>query len=75
MKIYKLRKAKIEDSTSILRLIKELAEFENESNSVKLKVEDIKKDGFGLEPKFSCFVVEASDIIVGIALYYPRYST
>ena len=75
MKIYKLRKAKIEDSTSILRLIKELAEFENESNSVKLKVEDIKQDGFGFEPKFSCFVVEASDIIVGIALYYPRYST
>ena len=75
MEKYRLRKAKINDSESILDLIRELAEYENEPNSVKIKVEDIKKDGFGLKPKFNCFVVEFKNQVVGMALYYPRYST
>ncbi len=75
MQNFKIRKARINDSKSILKLLKELAEFENEPNAVKLKVEDVEIDGFGPEPKFNCFVVEASGSIVGMALYYPRYST
>tara|TARA_B100000768_G_C11253653_1_gene365317 strand:+ start:323 stop:814 length:492 start_codon:yes stop_codon:yes gene_type:complete len=75
MQNYKLRKAKFKDSDSILKLIIELAEFENEPNAVNLKVEDIENDGFGSKPKFKCFVVETGNSIIGMALYYPRYST
>ena len=41
MEKYRLRKAKINDSESILDLIRELSEYENEPHSVKIKVEDI----------------------------------
>jgi len=75
MQNYNLRKADFNDSNSIFKLIKELAEFENESNSVHINVEDIENDGFGSAPKFKCFVVEKDNYIIGMALYYPRYST
>ena len=70
-----IRKAKISDSKSIINLINELAEFEKEPNSVKLNQTDIENHGFGKSPKFSCFVAENKGEAVGMALYYPRYST
>lgn len=75
MQNYILRNGEKSDSLSILSLIKELAEFENEPNAVNLSVLDIENDGFGLTPKFKCFVVEANSKLIGMALYYPRYST
>tara|TARA_B100001559_G_scaffold158379_1_gene132766 strand:- start:1437 stop:1922 length:486 start_codon:yes stop_codon:yes gene_type:complete len=70
-----IRLADIKDSEEILKLIKELAEFENELEKVELNLMDIKNDGFGKNPIFICFVAEYLDSIVGIALFYPRYST
>ncbi len=70
-----IRLADIKDSEEILKLIKELAEFENELEKVELNLMDIKNDGFGKNPIFKCFVAEYMDSIVGIALFYPRYST
>lgn len=70
-----IRLADIKDSEEILKLIKELAEFENELEKVELNLMDIKKDGFGKNPIFKCFVAEFMGSIVGIALFYPRYST
>ncbi len=75
MQNYNIRNAEFKDSNSILKLIKELAEFENEPNSVHINVDDIENDGFGPVPKFKCFVAEIDNIIIGMALYYPRYST
>ena len=75
MQNYILRNAELRDSLSILNLIKELAEFENEPNAVNLSVQNIKNDGFGSTPKFKCFVVEVNSSVIGMALYYPRYST
>jgi GNAT superfamily N-acetyltransferase len=75
MQNYNIREAEFNDSSPILKLIKELAEFENEPNAVNLLVEDIQKDGFGVKPKFKCFVAEIDNCIIGMALYYPRYST
>jgi len=75
MQNYNIREAEFNDSSSILKLIKELAEYENEPNAVNLLVEDIQKDGFGVKPKFKCFVAEMDNCIIGMALYYPRYST
>ena len=70
-----IRLAEIKDSEQILNLIKELADFENELEKVELNLSDIKKDGFGKNSVFKCFVAEYMNSIVGIALFYPRYST
>ncbi len=70
-----IRKGNPEDMEAVLSLIKELAVFENESNAVVITAEDLVRDGFGSAPLFHVFVAEVESKIVGIALYYYRYST
>jgi len=71
----KLRKAVESDMKSVLHLIKELATFENEPDAVDITEEILIKDGFGEFPAFETIVAELNDEIVGIALFYQRYST
>lgn len=71
----KIRKAIFDDSEAILALIKELAVFEKEPDAVEVSLLDIQSDGFGENPKFHCFVAEVNERVVGMALFYPRYST
>jgi len=70
-----IRLAVKEDMPRVLELIQELATFEKEPEAVEVSVSDLEKDGFGTQPKFTCFVLEVDHIIEGIALVYPRYST
>lgn len=63
------------DMPRVLELITELAVFEKEPNAVEVTVSDLQNDGFGDNPKFTCFVIEVENTIEGIALVYPRYST
>ena len=70
-----IRKGNSEDMEAVLGLIQELADFENESNAVVITVEDLVRDGFSATPLFHVFVAEVETEIVGIALYYYRYST
>ena len=70
-----IRKAQKSDAASILFLIQELAIFEKEPRAVIVTQAQIEKDGFGDHPLFECFVAEVTDQVVGMALYYPRYST
>jgi GNAT superfamily N-acetyltransferase len=70
-----IRKAGIEDMKNVLDLIQELAIFENEPDAVVVTVDDLVKDGFSENPLFHCFVAELEREIIGIALYYYRYST
>jgi GNAT superfamily N-acetyltransferase len=71
----RIRKAVISDSSAILNLIKELAVYEKEPESVKLTVTDIEQYGFGDTPLFECLVAESEEKVVGMALYYQRFST
>ena len=74
----KIRKAQKEDMNGVLALIQELAVFEKEPDAVLITVDDLVRDGFGDKPLFHVFVAEAENDpneIVGIALYYYRYST
>lgn len=80
----KIREGQKEDMPAVLSLIKELAAFEKEPEAVVLTVDDLVRDGFGKNPLFHTFVAfvndEANDSkqteeIVGVALYYYRYST
>ena len=75
-----IRKGNPEDMKCVLGLIQELAIFENEPDAVIITEEDLIRDGFGEKPLFHVFVAEIiNDLnekeIVGIALYYYRYST
>lgn len=70
-----IRKGNPEDMNSVLGLIKELAIFEKEPDAVVITVDDLIRDGFGEKPLFHVFVAEVDSEIVGIALYYYRYST
>ena len=79
-----IRKAVKEDMKSVLDLIQELAVFEKEPTAVVITVEDLVRDGFSANPLFYCFVAEVDSDpseseqakqIIGIALYYYRYST
>ena len=72
---FKIRKARPEDMPAVLELIQELAEFEKEPDAVIISAEDLKRDGFGTNPAFTCFVAEAAGKIEGMALCYFRYST
>jgi len=69
------RLATKQDMPRVLELINELAVFEKESNAVEVTLSDIVNDGFGSNPKFTCFVLEVENNVEGIALVYPRYST
>lgn len=73
-----IRRGKAEDMKAVLGLIQELADFEKEPDAVLITVEDLIRDGFGPNPLFHVFVAEVESDpkeIVGIALYYYRYST
>jgi len=70
-----IRKGTPTDMPAVLSLIKELAVFEKEPDAVVVTEEDLVRDGFSPNPLFHCFVAEVNDRIIGIALYYYRYST
>lgn len=72
---FTIRRGVKEDAQSVLNLITELAIFENEPHAVEITVTDILKDGFSSNPKFNLFVAEEENNIIGIALFYERYST
>ncbi|MBM6499553.1 GNAT family N-acetyltransferase [Flavobacterium macrobrachii] len=70
-----IRKGEKKDMKAVLELIQELATFEKEPDAVVVTVSDLEKDGFGETPLFHTFIAKINDEIVGIALYYYRYST
>jgi len=71
-----LRPGEKKDAKAILNLIIELAIFEKLPNEVELTINDLIKDGFSSNPKFKTFVAqEPKGTIIGMALFYERYST
>uniref|UniRef100_A0AAA9T1Y9 Spermidine/spermine N1-acetyltransferase family member 2 n=1 Tax=Bos taurus TaxID=9913 RepID=A0AAA9T1Y9_BOVIN len=78
-----IREAKEGDCGNILRLIRELAEYEKLSDQVKISEEALRADGFGETPFYHCLVAEIlsapgepqGPCVVGYGLYYFSYST
>lgn len=70
-----IRVGRKEDLPRVLELIKELAEFEKAPHEVINTVEMLEKDGFGPQPIYGFFVAEKNSRIVGLSLFYWRYST
>ena len=72
---FKVRLGKKEDMQAVFNLITELALFEKEPDAVEITVTDLVRDGFSKTPKFKVFVAEQEHNIIGIALFYERFST
>jgi GNAT superfamily N-acetyltransferase len=71
----KIREGRKEDLPRVLELVKELAKYEKAPHEVINTVAQMEKDGFGPNPVFGFFVCENKNGIVGLSLYYWRYST
>lgn len=72
---FTIRKAIKKDASNILALIQHLADFEKEPEAVVVTVKEIENDGFGEHPLFQTFIAEVDGKVIGMALYYYRYST
>jgi GNAT superfamily N-acetyltransferase len=70
-----IRKGVKTDLPRVLELVKELAEYEKASHEVTNTLVRMEADGFGEKPIFGFFVAQSKEGIVGLSLYYYRYST
>lgn len=71
----KIRKGTENDIPAVLDLIKELAVYEKAPHEVTVTVSQMKVWGFGDDKLFDFFVAEYEGVIIGLALYYFKYST
>jgi GNAT superfamily N-acetyltransferase len=71
----RIREGTVRDMPAVLQLIKELAAFEKEPEAVVVTVDELVRDGFGSTPLFHTFVAEQDNEIIGMAVFYYRYST
>lgn len=70
-----IRKGEKSDLSAVLGLIKELAAFEKAPEEVTNTLEAMEENGFGETPVFGFHVAEDEGVIIGMALYYVKYST
>jgi len=73
--IIQIKKGQQEDLPEVLNLIKELAEYEKAPGAVVVTIEEMQNWGFGKGKMFDFFVAVNDGKIVGLALYYFKYST
>ena len=70
-----IRQGTKEDLPVALELIRELAIYEKAEHEVVNTVAMMEKDGFGPHPVFGFIVAEEGGEIIGMSMYYYRYST
>lgn len=70
-----IRRALQTDCPRLLELIYELAVYEKAPQEVTVSLAHFSESGFGANPVWWGFVAELDGIVVGMALYYVRYST
>lgn len=72
---FSLRPGQPADVPQVFALVQELALFEKAPEQVTNTPEAMLRDGFGENPLFGLLVAEVDGRIVGMSLYYFRYST
>ena len=70
-----IKKGTPHDIPQALQLVKELAAYEKAPDEVEVTIEEMTEWGFGKNKQFDFFVAVENDVIVGLALYYYKYST
>lgn len=74
-KTIQIREAVSADVPFILGLIRELADYEQAAGQVEVTESELLRDGFGDAPAFNCLVAILDGRIVGMALFFFKYST
>jgi GNAT superfamily N-acetyltransferase len=78
---FTIRRAVITDCVQMMGLIRELAVFEKAPDAVTVTQEHFTESGFGKNPVWQAFVAgipvagRKEEKLVGLSLYYIRYST
>ncbi len=70
-----IRKGLERDLPDVHHLVKELAFYEKAEDQVETTINSMREDGFGENPVFGFYIAETDGKIVGLSLYYYRYST
>ena len=70
-----IRAAVAADVPVMLQLIRGLAEFERAPDEVAITEAELLRDGFGERPVYECLIAELDGEPVGMALFFPIYST
>lgn len=70
-----IRPARREDCPAMMQLVHELAVFEKQPDAVTVSMDEFEDAGFGADPIWGAFVAVEDDRMVGLSLYYTRYST
>lgn len=70
-----IRSATADDCPLLLRLIRELAVFERAPEAVVASEADLRREGFGAEPKFEAILAFLGGEPAGVALFHSRFST
>ncbi len=70
-----IRPAARDDAATIVRLVRELADFEGLGHEARACEADILRDGFGAQPRFECLLAEVDGEALGFALFFHNYST
>ena len=70
-----LRFATAEDAGILLALVRELAIFENAPDAVLATEADLRRHGFGPEPRFEALLAFVDGRAAGFALFFPNFST
>lgn len=71
----RIRLATVEDCGLILHFIRELAIFEKAPDAVVATEDDLRRHGFGPNPRFETLIAELDGEPAGMALFHTRFST
>jgi GNAT superfamily N-acetyltransferase len=69
-----VRTARAEDCETILRMIRALAHYQGIADRVTAKAENLRRDGFGPQPRFEALIAEGNAAPVGLAIFQETYS-
>jgi GNAT superfamily N-acetyltransferase len=70
-----IRPATVKDVPLLRSMIRELADYERELDSVEITEDQLAKDGFGEDPKFRALIAEWEGQPAGYAVFFQFYST
>jgi GNAT superfamily N-acetyltransferase len=70
-----IRAGAVSDAPLLLRLFRELAEYERHPNAVVINEQTLIRDGFGAKPKFRSLIAEWDGQAIGYALFFGFYSS
>ncbi len=73
--VFTVRKGTKNDVRAVHALIVELAIYERAEQEVSNTVDQLLLDGFGEDPVYELLVAETEGKVVGMALWYTKYST